>query len=710
MMAALSKTDLDNLYRRYDFRSVDTFENLGIYTFQGPYFRNAEVVPLAGGIDTTRAREMLERSGFSVRVRQLSPLSEVEDKLFAGFFRRGPSRERAAASVADFYRRLSQYLGFDYEYIPVPYECLDGDTASEPTLVARVLDLFERAGPQLVFIEAPAGFGKTCTAIEVLQGLLASSQRSIPVLMELSRNRQAPVFRYVLLDEIDRTFNLKSSLVESEIKTGRVPVIIDGFDELLSRRAASDSDSETLEDAESMLDTIASLLHGEAKVLVTTRRTALFAGEAFSQWVEDLEHCNVSRFLIQTPSVDEWIGPGRRAELERRNFPVGNLSNPVLLSFLRRQAEDDFTSLCQNPEEIVDRYFELLLDRERNRQDLLMTPDDQLIVLRRIASHLLDADVTGDSSDALRSVVLGDPACIRILDATSRLYTGERALSKEKLVDKFLVHALLDRKADRDLTVFINDFVLGTLQGDVLIGAEDPEWAGSDSQVDRIITSYELQPQARRVRLWELLEMFREVGDKHVRMAIDMRLRGEPVGFYDGGEIEDYEFRNLDFGEDATFDGTTFHQCVFRKCTFHLGGLSSIGFLECAFYSCRVGEAKPSTLSVNWEAGTKAGDPEFLNSLTGQAACETEPAAETDYKKRVLEQFWRPGAAHARLKLDVRTLYRGSGPRQRPAISRAISELERSGLISSERRKYVLDITRIGEISELLGRGGTPDG
>lgn len=83
-------------------------------------------------------------------------------------------------------------------------------------------------------IEAAAGFGKTCTAYELLREIIVNNIGKIPLFSELSRNRQAKIFRYVLLDEIDRSFPLLSSaLVRNEIRAGNVPVILDGFDELL---------------------------------------------------------------------------------------------------------------------------------------------------------------------------------------------------------------------------------------------------------------------------------------------------------------------------------------------------------------------------------------------------------------------------------------------------------------------------------------------
>ncbi len=52
---------------------------------------------------------------------------------------------------------------------------------------------------------------------------------------QFSRDRQAKIFSHVFVREVDRVFSqVKSSLVEDELKNGRIVMILDGFDELLS--------------------------------------------------------------------------------------------------------------------------------------------------------------------------------------------------------------------------------------------------------------------------------------------------------------------------------------------------------------------------------------------------------------------------------------------------------------------------------------------
>ena len=118
--------------------------------------------------------------------------------------------------------------------------------------------------------------------------MIAYSERAcVPILAELSKKRRARIFQYVLLEEMDRKFSqLSSKLVRTQIQEGRIPLIIDGFDELLSR---IDNESEHSDDAISMLDTISSLLQSgsQSKILLTSRKSSIFTGDLFDEWVEN---------------------------------------------------------------------------------------------------------------------------------------------------------------------------------------------------------------------------------------------------------------------------------------------------------------------------------------------------------------------------------------------------------------------------------------
>src|SRR5690606_4626603 len=139
-------------------------------------------------------------------------------------------------------------------------------------IIKSITEHLKNKKPHLIIIEAAAGYGKTCTSYELLNGFLESTSCEIPLMTELSRNRGANIFRYILLDEIDRQYpNLDSKIVKHEIQTGRIPLIIDGFDELLKKSNIVISDKkEVFSEVETMLDTIGNLLDNKAKIILTT--------------------------------------------------------------------------------------------------------------------------------------------------------------------------------------------------------------------------------------------------------------------------------------------------------------------------------------------------------------------------------------------------------------------------------------------------------
>lgn len=135
----------------------------------------------------------------------------------------------------------------------------------------------------LLIIEAAAGFGKTCTAYEILNRYTENNSDKLPFFTELARNREARVFKHILLNEIDEQLpsGIKQNVVIDQITKGRIPLIIDGFDELISKDSKK-------EDVESMISTIVDLLKGEAKIIITSRKTAIFNSEEFLEIISAL--------------------------------------------------------------------------------------------------------------------------------------------------------------------------------------------------------------------------------------------------------------------------------------------------------------------------------------------------------------------------------------------------------------------------------------
>ncbi|TYT74368.1 pentapeptide repeat-containing protein [Desulfobotulus mexicanus] len=689
---------LDNAYLKYGFTVFKTkYSDVRVYTIQQGHFYNAEIVPLISNANIQRIEHELQSIGYSTRVQKYSRDADAHQTLFDVFFQILPSRNRLLNLCRKFKTNQTKYLGFDYSYVPAPFEVESSSISKigEKEIIETIASVFSEDGPHIVFLEAAAGFGKTCTAVEILSWILTHKNDVIPIFTELSRNRGARIFRYVLLDEIDRNFTLPSIAVTDEIRHGRIPLIVDGFDELLTKKSKdSDIDDDFL-DSEPMLDTIASLLQNQAKILVTTRRTAVFTSQNFEEWVERLEAkgCSVHRIILQTPRIDDWLGKRKKKKLQNSGVPIEQLSNPVLLSFLEKQSEEYFNNICSNPDEIVNFYFKAMLLREKKRQDLRIEPEDQILILKSIASSLLKQDITMDTPDSIRSTIYNDINNVKIINKACDLYIGSEKVNIDEVIDKLLVHALLDRVPIKNLIGFINDFILGTLQGELI--SEGSDYAGSDGQIDRIVTAFSAQSKTKRKKLWDMLELVRLAGEPQLRLIVDLNLLGRPNGLFENATFEEVKFENISFAKDSHFSNCTFSKCIFSSCIFELNFFSNdIGFCECIFRNC----SNVVTIDANakfWERGCLFNSSTSLEELFKElnAHENRDYIHDLDLSKDILERFWPPGRPNATLRKRTSTLYKGTPPNKHRLISKAIEELvQRELLLPQKDNSYILNI------------------
>ena len=72
-----------------------------------------------------------------------------------------------------------------------------------------------------------------------------------------------------------------------------------------------------------MLDTIAQLFKddSQAKVLITSRKSAIFTGEQFDEWVERRQLSGlITRIELKSPRVKNWIGVEKEQILKEKNM------------------------------------------------------------------------------------------------------------------------------------------------------------------------------------------------------------------------------------------------------------------------------------------------------------------------------------------------------------------------------------------------------
>ncbi|HCW0315784.1 TPA: hypothetical protein OW413_004842 [Pseudomonas aeruginosa] len=633
------KLSLIDAYKRYGFtlaRTTADGDSL-VFTLKNGYFDNAEIIKINPESSVDELFKEFSAAGYACTVRNAATPEKVEEELFNGFFSVESTRNRLADEYKKFAFSLVKAYGekAKYEYIKAPYQ-INGKEGQR-TVPEEILSKIEEEKPILFLIEAAAGFGKTCTAQEVSQ-LLVSKTGKLPLYAELSRNRQARIFRYILLDEIDRTFPLLSSrLVQAEIKNGRISVILDGFDELLRKG----EDGEEFDNKEPMLETISELLTGKAKIIITTRRTILFDGDEFHQWLES--HANdfsVVRIRIQEPKVNDWLPYQRIEPLRNSGLDLDAIANPVLLSYLRCIDDESFLRTSENPEGIVQSYFEYMLDRERERQDLRMTIEMQGEVLRRIAEDMIAYGYTAEDRDYIIKTLL--EKCSKEIDLTRNQYSSSDKPTREEIANKLASHALFDRSASESEKIgFVNDFSLGNYVAENIIG--DSGWLGDDLRfIEPAVKSYVPRTLFSRELLFDGLKNSLPYVETVARIEISTDLMGALPDDLESDSADGLDLSLIDIGS-RKIKSFQFSDSTFKQCKFIKSGLDDVAFINCRFFECEVVDGE-SIGSIYVLGGSSAPDiTSQLGRLPSQQPIPPAPNHQRLIEKSIIKRFWPAG-------------------------------------------------------------------
>lgn len=257
--------ELKTIYESYGYeykkiKSVDVFE----YKY-GRYY-GADI--LYTNQNEEEAHEVClgyKDDDYATSMKCSPSVDEVEDVLFDGFFKVKQFQSKIIRDYNSFAKlQIDGFTNVSYDYVYGSFSIRSFDSdgyqidedESKGNVVDKIVSLIKQDGAKLIVLEAAAGYGKTCTANEIVHKLCCDGGDIIPLHIEISNNREARIFKHILQNEIDEQFKnaVTSKSVERQINRGRISVIIDGFDELLSKDC--DSSLEKKRDVESMLNTI----------------------------------------------------------------------------------------------------------------------------------------------------------------------------------------------------------------------------------------------------------------------------------------------------------------------------------------------------------------------------------------------------------------------------------------------------------------------
>lgn len=572
----------DSLYLRYGYilnRTIST-NKIRVYTLNKGVYFGADVVVNDENEDCQSIIKQLSDSGYACRLKYFKTFFEAEEYLFDSFFHSTQLIERLKNRYKQFTKNQVDILKVEYEYIPVSYLLENEAFKPDKNIVESVTSKLLSEGAQLIILEAAAGYGKTCTAYEIINKVSLDIRKLSPIFTELSRDRRAAIFKHILQDVIVNEFHslLDEDLVIHEIQSGKIPLIIDGFDELLSKE--QDKANSEFEEVETMLSTIGDLLIKNAKILITGRKTAIFSGDSFNNWIDsNPNEFTVSRYLLNPPKIEDWLNDSKLKKITDKSIPINQISNPVLLAFLRSLSDTDFNLAIETPNKIVDRYFDAILDREQERQQLNIEPKEQLNIFRKLTQAMIKFDITSDSKSWIKELMLDTN--YDLLEKIRKSYSVSSRPSLDELTNTLSNHALLDRKGNKDSIGFINDFIFGTFIGQNLI---DPEFNIKNVLSKHIIelasTAFQFQTKGNKDLLYDRVSGLTFFTPQD-QLITEYLLKSKITQVFENATFNDFSLSKINIELDNQFI-----RCVFANCTFESICFMNDSFIESSFVNC----------------------------------------------------------------------------------------------------------------------------
>ena len=641
-----------------------------------------------------------------MRIIEYVSLEKTHELLFNGFFAVKNINDRLLKDYELFGELQSKkLLGATYEYVEP--KCNWNCEGEQKDLIFGIYEQIQKPGAQLIILEAAAGYGKTCTSYELIKMIADNcTDNFAPIFTELSKNRKAALFRYVLLDEIDRKFtSLSSELVISEIRNGKVPLIIDGFDELISRSNKNMSDPNSVEDdSQTMLDTIAELFEPgcQTKVVLTSRKSAIFTGDIFEEWKDKhLPKCNVTRVSIDEPTVSDWIGFEKTEYLEKHGIPFASIINPILLAFMRSMEMDKFEETCSNVENVISYYFNSLLERERERQSLQLTVKEQYRIMEQIAKDFVEFEIIAEEISFIRDLF------IEIIHDNYKSYRDryvaiEERPTEEEFATKLAGHALLNRISPQKNQIgFINDFIFGILIGDCILEDDSILEEMDGKYIDIACTAYASRSDEKKNELLE--KVLPQIDRLNYEQQLDTEIK---LANTIQRNYESHYFSNRSF-QDVFFDGSYgFKKCTFRNCLFKESIFVTRAFEECSFYDCKFYDIEVIRDTTTNRKLIFSANCVGHEKLMKESAYEEANIVTDNYEQIVLKMYWRKGNRFSRGRLPEMFLLRTPNEETRMGIANALESLKHKNLLYKEGHYWFVNTEKIKEIKEILEIAG----
>lgn len=656
----MNTNEIKKIFKLYGYDVFDETSTYIVFAVRHSIYPGVDIV-LLEDIDPTEVQtleDMYSKQRYAVRVCRANDMKMVEDFLFDSFFQVEATNKQIGVRYREYGRSIIASYGIpedynaEYSYIESPYYIEEDITTTQRgprgELVSSITEEIAKPGATLIIVEAAAGFGKTSTALEILKHYENTKHGIRPFYMELAKDRQAATFRYLLLSQMHREFNvlLGDEIVDYNIKKGRIPLIIDGFDELLSEDLDTGNVLRAKRRGETMLSTIAEYLQGDAKIILTTRRTAILSGEDFFEWyINKLSngHIRLLRYSLEQPSVADWLD-ARRIKLIQRD--IDNILNPVLLGYLHYLSDVDYDKECKSAQ-LINCYISKLLNREIDRQHLPFSVEEQKIIYSNLAVAFAYDDIMSESRSNVKDYI-----SLLSGEIIAKHITIGRDV--DSLMNTLANHALLDRKGNNNIG-FVNDFVLGVFIGLAMLNERNKDLIGYYKEMsirflDKVLMAMSLSSETDRDTVWMLLVDNCSNLSSQMRLQADLMLQRRAMSSYEDQTFDGNNYVGITLGDtEATFKNCHFANMSFTDSCINVDNFSSCEFINCVFNNTSINIDSPDVDFIQCYK-----DGELIPMYVDVNQSENVENADTDLWVEMLSQYSLVGNTGRRMQLISR--------------------------------------------------------
>ena len=213
---------IKEIFEMYDYQLLTEEDDYLIYSMSRNLYPGIEIVTHLDGdsAEIMNLKASFQSQNYSVRICSSKDIDSIEDYLFNWFFQVKENNRRIQYQYKEYTDAVMRAYGIStdklrncsYRYVTCNYSIQRGfdkpENSSSIPIVQSLRSELDSEGVKLIIVEAPAGYGKTSTAMELLNSYSEVVHSVRPFYMELAQDRQAPTFYYLLVSQINKSFNV----------------------------------------------------------------------------------------------------------------------------------------------------------------------------------------------------------------------------------------------------------------------------------------------------------------------------------------------------------------------------------------------------------------------------------------------------------------------------------------------------------------------